>query len=90
MIQHKTSDIIEEYTQLTGKTLSAKVADACRNLLTLCEHWENIGKQDAAQGRFDPPSLENISARSDSMEIIELLRQHYMEGYSSINSEGMK
>lgn len=89
MIQHMAGIIVEEYTQVTGKVLSAKVADACRRLLALCDHWENMGQQDFTKGRFNPPSLENPAARSDSMEIIKLLHQHYMEGYSSINSEGM-
>jgi len=75
--------IIAEYTQLTGAEISDKVSSAMRKLLSLCDHWENTGKQDAAAGRYAPPSLTGSATGATGQEIIELFQQHYMNGFNN-------
>lgn len=87
MNQTAHTQIIAEYTQLTGAEISDKVSSAMRKLLSLCDHWENTGKQDAAAGRYAPPVPTGTATVAAEKEIVELFRQHYMSGYQSTKKE---
>ena len=82
MNQTAHTQIIAEYTQLTGAEISGKVSSAMRKLLSLCDHWENTGKQDAAEGRYAPPVPDESATSEAGNEIIELFLQHYTNGFN--------
>lgn len=74
-------EIIKAYILQTGNVMTDRQAQTFQRLIALCDHWETIGAQDATLGHFSPPTYDS---NSPFVEVYELLRECYTEGYHSI------
>lgn len=83
MNRSEINEVMNEYQQLTGKAFSSKVNGIFYKLLALCDHWENLGKEDATVGIFSPPAPIQPTTGLFYTEIVELLALYYIIGYHS-------